>query len=1097
MLLATKNLATRHQTKQPKIMNLNIISAGAGSGKTYTLTHKMSDLLQSGKIRATGILATTFTNKAAAELKNRVRRRLLQAGLSEQADELENALIGTVHSISGQLLKRFAFEAGISPEVEALEAEDAQLFFQQALSNVSDIKTITEINNLAEKLGFAKDNKEVSSWRQELQSIIEIARANNFDAETLEKSRLYSIESFFSLLPTPADKPKRYWQGQLKTLISETLSVLPAPKDDTSKTISTMEVLRKILNRLNNENDLCWYEWQQVTRACTEVGAKSRELVADLNSFAKSHIESIPFREDVSDFINALFGLAQKAISEYARYKTQRGLIDFTDMEVLLLRLLQQPAVREVLAEELDLLLVDEFQDTNPIQLAIFLELTKIVKQAIWVGDPKQSIYGFRGADLELMEAVVQRASKNVEILETSYRSREDLVNGINGLFVQAFEELLPKERIVLQAAEKFKKQNEAAALHTAFINWHFKVENGGKIPNQKELWAEKALATAVRNLWESKMQVSADGSQQLRPLRYNDIAILCRSNDNCKDIANALLQQNIPASIAQTGLVNTPEIKLALAFLKYILNEYDSLALAELLRLYQRMPLQEIISSRLGAVKKVENDEAYYAQTHIWQKDNPILAEIAAFRAATKEFSVSETLTLLIEKWELRRYLSTWTNPELRIANLCQLVAFSSSYESSRQRLRSAATIGGFLLWLERLAKDKKDSQAKADNAVQVITYHASKGLEWKVVICTDLDNNQNNKIFGSRLHKSSENIDLNNPLKGQFLAYWPNPYANLSQNTELWAHITNHPDYKSKQHRNLLEEIRLLYVGFTRAGDYLILPTYDKKKTNWLNRVYHKGNEDNPAISSLDSHLMWLYNNQQIELAAHTFELPLHISSPSKDIEDICTLAPYSGEKQFLPRIATDLDTLLPKLKAQIDKIYSFDKIFKLPNETDYKATYEQAAQLFTQFLIADGAQLLIETRYQFAKNLLVQNDLSDFFIEQAFVDRADNFYNMLKQLSPFNQKNHNLPFRYEHKGQFYSHNLHLLLRSAQENIFVAAPAHQTEDENNNKNVALSYALHLYAAAQSLGSKDIKNRFFCLFPIQGKIYELSINNK
>jgi ATP-dependent exoDNAse (exonuclease V) beta subunit len=95
-------------------------------------------------------------------------------------------------------------------------------------------------------------------------------------------------------------------------------------------------------------------------------------------------------------------------MEEYQRYKKERGLIDYTDMEVLIVHLLDQPRVRTVLAGELDLLMVDEFQDTNPMQLEIFLKLSGMVDQAIWVGDPKQSIYGFRDAEPSLMKAVIE-----------------------------------------------------------------------------------------------------------------------------------------------------------------------------------------------------------------------------------------------------------------------------------------------------------------------------------------------------------------------------------------------------------------------------------------------------------------------------------------------------------------------------------------------------------------------------------------------------------------------------------------------------------------------------------------------------------------
>ena len=151
-------------------MNLKIISAGAGSGKTYSLTKEMAKLLSStanapAKVRASGIIATTFTNKAAAELKERVRIELLENGLTREADELGNAMIGTVHSIGVQLLKRFAFEAGVSPEVDIIADGEQQTIFNQSLSTVIPIKLIHEMEQLSEQLGFNKSFYARKDWR--------------------------------------------------------------------------------------------------------------------------------------------------------------------------------------------------------------------------------------------------------------------------------------------------------------------------------------------------------------------------------------------------------------------------------------------------------------------------------------------------------------------------------------------------------------------------------------------------------------------------------------------------------------------------------------------------------------------------------------------------------------------------------------------------------------------------------------------------------------------------------------------------------------------------------------------------------------------
>jgi ATP-dependent helicase/nuclease subunit A len=121
---------TKHTLTTPQTLNIEILSAGAGSGKTYTLTGRMVSLLQQG-IRPAGIMATTFTQKAAAELQDRVRVRLLEAGMRDAANELGQALIGTVHGIGVRLLQRFAFEAGVSPLVEIIAEGDSRRLFNE------------------------------------------------------------------------------------------------------------------------------------------------------------------------------------------------------------------------------------------------------------------------------------------------------------------------------------------------------------------------------------------------------------------------------------------------------------------------------------------------------------------------------------------------------------------------------------------------------------------------------------------------------------------------------------------------------------------------------------------------------------------------------------------------------------------------------------------------------------------------------------------------------------------------------------------------------------------------------------------------------
>jgi superfamily I DNA/RNA helicase len=183
-------------------MAVKIISAGAGSGKTYRLTQEMYGLLRGGSVRASGIIATTFTAKAAGELAERVRTKLLEENLTHAANDLANALIGTVHGLGVKLLKRFAFEAGVSPQVDIIADEDQRIFFNLSLSRVLTLERIEKVDFLAQRLGFYKSSKNSTDWRNFVRQITEIARANNFEKDILEKSKRLSFQTF-----------ERYLQG--------------------------------------------------------------------------------------------------------------------------------------------------------------------------------------------------------------------------------------------------------------------------------------------------------------------------------------------------------------------------------------------------------------------------------------------------------------------------------------------------------------------------------------------------------------------------------------------------------------------------------------------------------------------------------------------------------------------------------------------------------------------------------------------------------------------------------------------------------------------------------------------------------------------
>ncbi len=271
-------------------MLLKIISAGAGSGKTYRLTSEMVALVAQG-IRPEGIVATTFTNKAAAELQERVRVRLLEEGYPEQADRLANALIGTVHSLGVRLLQRFAYEAGVSPQVDIIAEEDQQIFFNQSLATVLTQEWVDRMEDLCDRLGLHK--RERYDWRKEVKSLVEVTRANGFGPEQLALSKTRSIESFRPFLGEPLNRTEEQWNQRLEELLSEAIDRLGNNGDSTKKTETARNTLRGLLSEFQLRGRLFWHQWVKISKL--DPGVKSRVDLEELMEYAASHDQHTGF----------------------------------------------------------------------------------------------------------------------------------------------------------------------------------------------------------------------------------------------------------------------------------------------------------------------------------------------------------------------------------------------------------------------------------------------------------------------------------------------------------------------------------------------------------------------------------------------------------------------------------------------------------------------------------------------------------------------------------------------------------------------------------------------------------------------------------
>lgn len=1070
-------------------MNIRIISAGAGSGKTYRLTQEMVALLKSG-VRANGIIATTFTKKAAAELQERVRVKLLKEGLTRQADELTNALIGTVHGLGVKLLHRFAYEAGVSPEVDIIADEDQQVLFNQALATVLTEERVEQMEALCARFGL--NNNDYFDWRSEVRMLTEVARANDFSEAVLERSKTRSFESFLPFLSPEENRDPGAINEKLARLLDETITRLENNEDGTKTTQSAVNKLKGLRRELQLRGWLPWPDWARIMKL--KVGAKSRDDAQDLIDFAARHDANPAFHRDIRDFIYQTFDIAIDAIREYDGYKKRRGLIDYTDMEVLIKRLLDQEPVQTVLSEELDLLMVDEFQDTSPMQLEIFLKLSRLAKYSIWVGDPKQSIYGFRGADPRLMQAIIEQVGgvRPQDIQEFSWRSREDLVYAGNAIFTKAFD-YLPPEQVALKPKRTKKavkngmnKKDEPIEVDDALMHWHFAYDGEGRRQPGKP-WMENCLATTIKQVLDANSKyVYPKDEKEYRLLQPGDIAVLCRSNRHCQEMADALARAGLRAAISRAGLLNTAEAKLILACLKYLLNRQDSLSIAEILLLGSGWRTEEIIEHRLNYLERHGEGFSRVA----WAGDQPVIRRLDDMREAVVELSSAEMLDLLLEDLDLRRTIVSWGNVQQRLDNVDVLRKLALQYEEACNRLHSAASLGGFLLWLGELAQQGEDMQGSGEgpDAVNVLTYHRSKGLEWPMVICHALDGPLRADVWGIDIVAEREEVDLGDVLGHRWLRYWVNPYDQQYRSTPVHDRLVESEVQAEKTREAQREEARLLYVGITRARDYLVFPS-SGRPTKWLNRVWH-GDENTPTLLPDTHESPWHWEDKFLDITTETFPFPRDFTQAEIADGPVRFLEPRRGKEPHLPHfIDLDKETLQGDFQAELGPQMQYGGKLPLDQEGDAYA----AAKMTKAFLTAYYPEDANGDRAALAKRYLKRFEQEEAVDPRDLLQLGRTFFDFLDNQYTVKAMHRKYPIEYEYGGRRFETTLDLVLETDR-GLVLLQHSGFSDDGNKLKNKALRLADWLFLCRLALQElfDEPQVRTLVHFVLHGQIVEV-----
>ncbi len=800
---------------------IHVVSASAGSGKTHRLVDELERAITSDKapVRPEAVIATTFTVKAAAELRERVRSRLLEAGHVEKAQRLGAARIGTVNSVCSQLVSDFAFELGLSPEVLVLDEPAANEAFRRALSSVvserrddGDARVVTTASDAGAALMELTERWPGLSWLEDVRTIAAKARENRMSPAALRACAPRSVEGLLGCFG-PAAKDGTALE---RALAQAAAAFVKGPLDGTKKTAGVLAFARQIDSRLRAGRPLAWCDWAKIVTQ--ETAVKSHDAYEPVRLAARGHERHPALRGELRRCIESVFDLAAQAIEAYEAYKREWGLMDFVDQEVKALELLARPDVREMLREQVDLVLVDEFQDTSPLQLEIFLALSSVAPRSVWVGDQKQAIYGFRGTDPALMDAaidaVVSESGEGAhESLRYSWRSRAELVRLTSDIFAPAFEAHgLPAGRVRLEPAPKIAGRTDD--LGPVVEAWVLATKNQAD--------DAAAVAAATRQLLaDDGVRVRDEVTEEERRVAPRDVAILCRSGDSCARVAGALEAAGIRAVRPRLGLVKTPEARLVLAALRLWVEPRQALASAEIGRLLTRPDAaDDWLNAVIDAPGTAYTDQAEVERVAQARAALPLAGPLAAFDAAIEAAGVRETC--------LR-----WGRSPQRLANLDALRAFAHRYVATSGAEGEAATVAGLVAHLGSLADDEADEQAtlSREDAVTVGTLHSAKGLEWPVTVLHAIDSGWKPSAFGVHVVGDREQFDFEDPLGGRWIRYWPDPYTperrppKWEGRTEMHDRVRSGAEHREAARRQNRETLRLLYVGWTRARDRLVL--------------------------------------------------------------------------------------------------------------------------------------------------------------------------------------------------------------------------------------------------------------------------------
>lgn len=805
-----------------------MVEAAAGTGKTTLLVTRILNLIKSGQARPEEIVAITFTERAAAELKAKLQERLAEETTGTSGSESENlagALWGldrmqvtTIHAFCTSILKERPVEAGTDPNFAVADELTASLLFEQTWQEwlAGEMDRGNKVLTRALRIGITLDN---------MRRLAMDISANRDVADYLPRpeARDAGVRDFIEDLRSTvgrlenASKSCDCPEDNLLALIRDLAGHVRELGDSTSREnletyiFDSMKI--RSPSRLGKVSD-----W-----ASKEHLAGVRETIAAL----KERHEEVKARiahATLAHLARELLGF----VAYYTNAKTSQGLLDFHDLLLSARDLLRDhDHVRAYFQRRFRYILVDEFQDTDPLQAEIIFYLAgqQAGESSGWqtvevnpgklflVGDPKQSIYRFRRADIEMYASAKQLLGREQALsIHQNFRCADSIIGVVNEIFEDLIK--VPDDgnyQPEYVALDFGRREDTLPQRHGAVILYPPTAALGDmETADRRRFWESISIAAFIdRVVGHEDWKVWDKNEENLRPLMLRDIAILMRTQTGLDLLERALRFYGIGYRVVGgKRFFLCEEIQHLLAVLMSIDNPNDKVALVAALR----SPFFGISDEDLFL---------YHAHggpiTYLADADGTALeGAFALLRRLHNERNNINAVTMLDTLYEETKALVIFLlrpNGEQRVANLLKIGDIARALAD-----RGVLTFRAFVRWLAE-RKDEEAEEAEAvtveskDDFVRLMTIHKAKGLEFPMVILTDLAG-RGRKGETFIVDRRDEEIAIR--LGSKDAGIQTTNFDRLSDYEDL---------------RREAEERRMLYVAMTRARDLLVIPVYFTK--------------------------------------------------------------------------------------------------------------------------------------------------------------------------------------------------------------------------------------------------------------------------